>query len=257
MNDFNSRYRNLDDQPERIRTNTGGYGYNGYGNNGGGRYNNNSFGNDMDIMQAENAQKKKQVARASQARGGSSSRGRKAKRQMLIYGGIILAEVIILAVIWILYFVGSGSDSKSSDNNTVAEGSENTDGSSEGQSGNINVENDNFTLTCTKISITQDVSGAPVAVVYFDFTNKTDQALSMSNVFTPSFSQAGATLMSTSALADTPAELVNSTTAISGGQTLTCAYAVTLNNTDSELTITMDDVYETFSTIGSVTVPLS
>lgn len=243
MNDFNSRYRNLDDQPDTIRTNRGGYGgYNDFGSrydNGGG------YGRDnMDIMQAENAQKKKQVARASQARGGSSSRGRKARRQMIIYGVIIAIEVILLAVIWFSYFSYNSSDSGSSD--TAAESSDNG-----GQGGNINVDNDNYSLICTKISIATDTNGANAAVVYFDFTNKTDEPHSMNDVFAPSFAQNGATLPVNNSLANPPSELMNSGSQISGGQTVTCAFAVTLQDNATPLTITMNDL-ETFETIGTI-----
>lgn len=261
MNDFNSRYRNIDDQPDTIRTNTGGYG----GNFGGGNYGGDSFGggsfggfddgfgSDMDIMQAENAQKKKQVARASQARGGGSARARKNKRNMIIYGIIILLEIIALVVIWINYIsyakkAKGGSSSKAK-----------TESSSEdsASSGNINVDNDNFALTCTKISITNDVDGNPAALVYFTFVNKTDSPLSMSQVYAPSFKQNGADLATFASLAEEPQELYNKDSQVSGGQSVECAYAVTLQDTTSEITITMHDNYETFSDIGSTVVPIS
>lgn len=239
MSDFNSRYRNIDDQPDTIRTNASTFEYGG-------------FSNDMDIMEAENAQKKKQVARASQARGGGSTRGRKAKRQMMIYGIIIAIEVIALAVIWVMYFsydkkASGGSKSKSS-----AESSEDSSADS-----GINVENDNFTLSCTKISITTDVNGNPAALVYFTFVNKTDTPLSMSQVFAPGFKQSGIDLPSNATLAEAPMEVGNKDTAVSSGQSIDCGYAVELQDTTSEITITMHDNYDTFSDIGTTVVPIS
>ena len=242
MNDFNSRYRNIDDQPDTIRTNAGGYGYDqGYGMGYG--------DSDMDIMEQENAQKKKQVARASQARG--SSRGRKAKRAMLIYSIIIAIEIIALIVIWVLYF---SYNKKLSDGGSASSATESQEG---GNSGNINVENDSFSLACTKISITTDATGNPVAVVYFTFANKTANPLSMSQVYNPMFKQAGVDLPVASSLAETPVEITNKDMQVSNGQAIDCAYAVNLQDTTSEITITMHDNYETFSDIGSTVVPIN
>lgn len=266
MNDFNSRYRNIDDQPDTIRTNAGGYGGNFAGGNygdggfGGGSYGDggfgggfdDGFGNDMDIMEAKNAQKKKQVARASQARSGGSARARKNKRNMLIYGIIILVEIIALVVIWINYISYAKKAKGGSSSKAKTESSE--DSSS---SGNINVDNESFALTCTKISITNDADGNPAALVYFTFVNKTDSPLSMSQVFAPSFKQNGTDLSTFAALAEEPQEIYNKDSQVSGGQSVECAYAVTLQDTTSEITITMHDNYETFSDIGSTVVPIS
>ena len=259
MNDFNSRYRNIDDQPSTIRTNAGGFGYDnnnmGGGFNGGfnGGYDGGfgGFNNDMDIMEAENNQKKKQVARASQARG--TSKGRKAKRQMLIYTIIIAIEIIALIVIWAMY-ISYNSGSKKSSSKSKNEASQTDDS---GNSGNINVENDEFSLSCTKISITSDAAGNPVALVYFTFANKTDSPLSMSQTYQPRFTQLGMELPTAGALADTPEEIGNKDMQVSNGQAVTCAYAVNLQDTTSEITIIMHDNYETFSDIGSTVVPIS
>lgn len=239
MNDFNSRYRNIDDQPDTIRTNAGPFEYGG------------GFADDMDIMEAENAQKKKQVARASQARA-TSGKGHKSKRQMyLVYGIIIAIEVIALAVIWTMYFTYNAKLSKG------GSGASSQAESSGESNGSINVDNDNFTLNCSKISITSDANGNPTAVIYFSFTNKTSSPFSMSQVYSPSFMQNGAQLMTATSLAEEPMEINNKDSQISGGQTVDCAYAVTLQDTTSEITITMHDNYETFSDIGSTVVPIS
>ena len=235
--DYNSRYRNGNDSMNTIRTNTGEYG--GY--------------DDMDIMEQESAQKKNQVRRASQARGGSS-RGRKSRRQMLIYAIIIALEIIALIVIWSMYFSYNSKlkdgGSKSSKKKTEAQQEGPTPGS-------VNVDNDNFALTCTKISITADSTGAPAAVVYFTFVNKTDTPLSMSQVYAPAFTQAGQELSTSVTLAEDSAEIYNKDTQVSSGQSIECAYAATLVDTTSEITITMHDNYETFADIGYVTVPIS
>ena len=244
MSDFNSRYRNIDDEPGTIRTNTGSFDFGG------------GFGNaDMDIMEAENAQKKKQVARASQARAAAagSKGGRKSKKQIIIYSIIIAIEVIALVVIWAMYFSYNSKLSSKSGSSSSAQSSDNSGSSS----GSINVDNDNFTLNCTKISISTDASGNPVALVYFTFTNKTENPLSMSQVYSPLFKQAGMDLTTASALAEEPQEIYNKDSQVSAGQSIDCAYAVTLQDTTSEITITMHDNYETFSDIGSTVVPIS
>ena len=244
MSDFNSRYRNIDDEPGTIRTNTGSFDFGG------------GFGNaDMDIMEAENAQKKKQVARASQARAAAagSKGGRKSKKQILIYSIIIAIEVIALVVIWAMYFSYNSKLSSKSGSSSSAQSSDNSGSSS----GSINVDNDNFTLNCTKISISTDATGNPVALVYFTFTNKTENPLSMSQVYSPLFKQAGMDLTTASALAEEPQEIYNKDSQVSAGQSIDCAYAVTLQDTTSEITITMHDNYETFSDIGSTVVPIS
>ena len=247
MNDFNSRYRNIDDEPGTIRTNAGGYaGYNGGLDEG----HDAGFGSDMDIMEQENIQRQKQAARASKARG--TTKGRKSKRQMLIYGIIIAVEVIALIVIWAMYISYNSKLSKGGSSDASAQ--ESSDAVS---SGNINVENENFSLTCNKISITADSTGAPVAIIYFNFVNKTDTALSMSQVFSPSFKQTGVDLAVAGALTDAPQELSGKDTPVSGGQAVDCAFAVNLMDTTSEITITMHDNYETFSDIGSTVVPIS
>ena len=235
MNDMNSRYRNIDEPGDVIRTNVD-YGY-----------------DDMDIMEAENAQKKKQVARASAARGGAAARSRKATRQIVIYGIIIAIEVIALVVIWAMYISYNSKLSKGG-NSSAATSAESSDGAS---SGNINVENDNFSLTCTKMSISTDAMGSPVAIVYFTFVNKTDSPLSMAQVYSPSFMQSGMQLSTSANLAEPPIEITNKDSAVSNGESITCAYAVTLQDTTSEITITMHDNYETFSDIGSTVVPIS
>lgn len=234
--DNNSKYRKLDtDVNTTIRTNTGSSMYEN---------------DDMDIMEAEAHQKSMQAKRASQARGHAGRGTARNRRQIQIYTIIIIVEVLVLIGIWVTYGIYSSKSGSSSSSSKKS--------SQESSSGDtINVDNDNFTLTCTKVSISTDTNGAPVALIYFTFVNKTDNPLSMAQVFAPSITQNGGNLDMSNSLVDTPAEIGNKDVQISSGDSLECAYAFTLSDSTSELTITMHDNYETFSDIGSVTVPIS
>lgn len=201
----------------------------------------------MDIMQADAHQKSMQIKRASQIRGNSGRSTAKNKKQTIIYAIIIAIEVVILAGIWIAYGVtSSGSSSKKA--STSQESS---------ASSSVNVNNSNFQVACSKVSITADTSGNPVAVIYYTFVNKTDSPKSMSEVFSPYVSQNGAVLQDAYDLVDEPQELSNKTVQVGQNESIDCAYAVVLSDTSSELTLTMHDNYETFSDIGSTVVPIS
>ena len=233
MDGMNSRYRKPGDS-STIKTNTGASMYDN---------------DDMDIMEAEAAQKQRQAQRASATRGHSTRGNGRNKRQTIIYSIIIGIEVLILAGIWSAYGIYS-SRLKNSDHKSSASESGST-------SNSINVDNDNFKLTCSKVSIATDTNGAPAAVIYFTFVNKTDNQLSMADVFTPSVTQTGMSLVENTSLADAPLEISNKTMPVSGGASIECAYAFTLQDSTSELTISMTDNYETFSEIGSTVVPIS
>ena len=232
MDDMNSRYR----RPESatIRTNTG----------------DSYYADDMNIMEADNDQKHRQTQRASATRGHSGRGSARARRQSLIYLIIIIVEVAILIGIWIAFFAsGSSSSSKKANSSSSS--------SSSSANASANVDNENFSVTCTKVSITTDTNGGPVAVIYFTFVNKTDSPLSMSQVFAPALTQNGMTLASSDSLVDIPAEMSNKDTQLSNGESVECAYAFTLQDSTSALTLIMHDNYETFSDIGSTEIPIS
>lgn len=249
----NSRYRKLDDgapldnRPRMNTQNPMRGNQNTIRTNAGPSYYDNSG---MDIMEADAHQKSMQVKRASAVRNHNGRASAHNKKQTILYSVIIIIEVVILAAIWVTYaFVGSGSSSKKS---SKAESS-----AESAQSNSVNVNNENFQATCTTVSITTDSNGNPAAVVYFTFVNKTANPLSMSEVFALNVSQSGANLSQTTDLANTPQEISNASTQISSGDSIDCAFAYTLQDSTSELTLTMHDNYETFSDIGSTVVPIS
>lgn len=236
MDGMNSRYKRPDNGTT-IRTNTSG----------------NMYSDDMSIMDADNNLKSRQTQRASATRGHSGRGAARTKKQTIIYLIIIIIEVFILAGIWTVYFTSASGSKKSSKKSESASSSEDNSSSS----GSVNVNNDNFTLTCTKVSITTDTNGGPAALIYFTFVNKTDSPLSMSQVFAPSITQNGTVLSDSVTLAQEPQELYNRDTPLSNGDSLECAYAFSLMDSTSVLTLTMHDNYETFSDIGSTEIPIS
>ncbi len=121
----------------------------------------------------------------------------------------------------------------------------------------VNVDNANFTLTCTKVQLTMDAEGNPAALIFFTFVNKTSTPLAMSEVFPPKVTQNGVDCPTFAALAEEPAELYNKDQQISDGASTDCCYAVSLQDLTSTLTLTIHDNYETFSDIGSTDIPLS
>ena len=134
----------------------------------------------------------------------------------------------------------------------TAEGAE--DGAS---AGSVNVDNEKFSLTCTKVQLTTDVEGNPAALIYFTFVNKTDVPLSLGEVFPPKVVQDGIDCETFAALETPPDELYNKDIQIQDGASIEACYSVKLQNTTSELTLTIHDNYETFTDIGSTVIPLS
>ncbi|MCR5266918.1 MAG: DUF5067 domain-containing protein, partial [Lachnospiraceae bacterium] len=124
-------------------------------------------------------------------------------------------------------------------------------------SGSVNVNNDKFALTCNKVQIVRDVDGKPVALIYFTFTNKLAEPLSMSDVFPPAVRQDDTDCETFATLENAPDELYDRDLQISDGQSIECCYAVGLQNTTDTITLTIHDNYETFTDIGSVDIPLS
>ncbi len=120
----------------------------------------------------------------------------------------------------------------------------------------VNVNNDNFSLTCTKVQLTTDIDGNPAALIYFRFVNKTDTPLSLGEVFPPKVVQDGVDCETFASLENPPDELYNKDVPIQDGASIEACYSVKLQNTTSELTLTIHDNYEKFMDIGSTTIPL-
>ncbi len=150
--------------------------------------------------------------------------------------------------------VTSSSDSSSE---ASAEASADSSQGGGGSSGGVNVESDDFSLTCTKVQLVMDADDNTAALVYFTFVNKTDTPLSMNSVYPASVKQNGEDCPEDVNLADTPSEIANKDMPVSGGQSVDCCYAFKLSDQTSPLTLTVHDSYLTFQDIGSTEIPIS
>lgn len=132
------------------------------------------------------------------------------------------------------------------------------EGTEEGASaGSVNVDNEKFSLTCTKVQLTTDAEGNPAALIFFTFVNKTSVPLSLGEVFPPKVVQDGIDCETFAALETPPDELYNKDMQIQDGASIEACYSVKLQNTTSELVLTVHDNYDTFTDIGSTVIPLS
>jgi len=169
---------------------------------------------------------------------------------------ILCIELLVLGVIiyGLVYFSlklknGDFQTDKTEQTEASAEEAGRSDGS-------VNVNNDNFSLTCTKVQLTTDVDGNPAALIYFSFVNKTGTPLSLGEVFPPKVVQDGVDCETFAALENPPDELYNKDIQIQDGASIEACYSVKLQNMTSELTLTIHDNYESFTDIGSTTIPL-
>ena len=182
-------------------------------------------------------------------RSGAPARRRKNDTTSII---ILIVEIIVFIALLAVFFVLKSkivdSDGSSKDAATAQESA---------TSNGVNVESDDFSLTCTKVQLVMDADNNTAAVVYFTFVNKTDTPLAMSAVFPASVKQNGADCPEDTNLADVPAEIGNKDMQVSGGQSVECAYAFKLSDQTSPLTLTIHDNYSTFTDIGSTEIPIS
>lgn len=196
------------------------------------------------------APRRDNTAGRGHSRGSASARRRKSDTTSII---ILAVEIVVFIALIILFFVLKG---KIVDSDTSAKSSS-TASQEEGSSGGVNVENDEFTLTCTKVQLVMDADNETAAIVYFTFVNKTDTPLSMSAVFPASVKQNGVDCPEDANLTDAPAEISNKDMQVSAGQSVECAYAFKLADQTSPLTLTVHDNYSTFQDVGSTEIPIS
>ncbi|MBP5385330.1 MAG: DUF5067 domain-containing protein [Lachnospiraceae bacterium] len=180
---------------------------------------------------------------------------RRAQKRRVTSIVLIVLEVIVLIGVIVVFF-HFYTKLKKGDFATDEPSKKTEQAKDSPASGTVNVDNDKFALTCRKVQIVRDVDGKPAALIYFSFTNKTKEPLSMSDVFPPFVKQGDADCETFATLENAPDELYNRDLQISDGQTVECCYAVKLYDTVSTITLTIHDNYDTFTDIGSVDIPL-
>ncbi|MBO4266943.1 MAG: DUF5067 domain-containing protein [Lachnospiraceae bacterium] len=198
---------------------------------------------------ARPAQRREPSANRSRSRSGGTRRKKNDTTSLIILG----VEIVVFIALLVLFFV---LKSKIVDSDSSAQTDSGSQEASAGSNG-VNVESNDFSLTCTKVQLVMDANNETAALVYFTFVNKTDTPLAMSAVFPASVTQNGADCPEDTNLADTPAEITNKDMQVSGGQSVECCYAFKLSDQTSPLTLTVHDNYSTFQDIGSTEIPIS
>lgn len=165
---------------------------------------------------------------------------------------ILGVEVVVFIALIILFFVLKAKIENPSGKSDSSAGT-----TQESQSNGVNVDNDEFKLECSKVQLANDANGAPTALVYFTFINKTSTPLSMQEVFPPSLVQNGMECATGVTLTEEPVELYNKDVQVSDGNPIECCFAFSLSDLTSTLTLTIKDNYKTFTDIGSTEIPLS
>ncbi len=197
------------------------------------------------------APRREPAGRGAGPRGGHGSAARRKKTDTTSII-ILIAEIVVFALLLVGFFYLKSkivdSDSSSGSADTAAESTTNN---------GVNVESDEFSLTCTKVQLVMDADNNTAALVYFTFVNKTDNPLAMSGVFPAKVTQNGADCPEDLNLVETPPEIANKDMQVSGGQSVDCCYAFKLSDQTSPLTLTIHDNYSTFTDIGSTEIPIS
>ena len=123
-------------------------------------------------------------------------------------------------------------------------------------SGSVDVDNDKFTLKCTNVTVKLDTDGNPAALIYFSFKNKTSEQKALADVFPISVTQNGEPCDTFAAMEEYPEEYYNKDMQISDGSELNCAYAVSLKDAVSPISLTVHDNYDTFADVGTTEIAL-
>ena len=188
--------------------------------------------------------------RGGRSRGGAGARRRKSDMTSLI---ILIVEIVVFIALIAVFFVLKSKIDDDGGSSAATEASADAGTTNNG----VNVESEQFSLTCTKVQLVMDADNETAALVYFTFVNKTDEPLAMSAVFPASVKQNGMDCPEDTNLAETPAEIANKDMQVSAGQSVECCYAFKLSDQTNPLTLTIHDNYSTFQDIGSTEIPIS
>ena len=151
----------------------------------------------------------------------------------------------------------AGSEDTLEGEQDILEGESEASGPTEAvPTGSVDVDNDKFTLKCTNVTVKLDTEGNPAALIYFSFKNKTSEQKAAADVFPISVMQNGEPCDTFAALDEYPEEYYNKDMQISDGSELVCAYAVSLKDAVSPITLTVHDNYDTFADVGTTEIAL-
>lgn len=214
---------------------------------------------DLDLDFQEDRMEQRPVRRPAPQRGEMPApprnyRNAKRKKNQTTSIIILAVEIVVFIALLVLFFVLKGKIADGDSSTPQA-----TESSSEAGSTNngVNVDSPDFTLTCTKVQLANDVNNQPVALIFFTFVNKTETPLAMTEVYPASLKQNGVDCAGNAELFEYPAEYANKDMQVSGGQSVDCCYAFSITDLTSPLTLTVHDNYSTFTDIGSTEIPLS
>ena len=197
---------------------------------------------------ARPAQRREPSGNRSRSRSGGGRRKKNDTTSLIILGVEIVVFIALLALFFVLKSKIVDSDSTSASAGEAQEASSGSNG--------VNVESNDFSLTCTKVQLVMDANNETAALVYFTFVNKTDTPLAMSAVFPASVKQNGVDCPEDANLTDAPTEISNKDMQVSGGQSVECCYAFKLADAENPITLTTHDNYSTFADVGSTEIPI-
>jgi len=106
------------------------------------------------------------------------------------------------------------------------------------------------------VTVKLDTDGNPAALIYFSFKNKTSEQKALADVFPISVTQNGEPCDTFAAMEEYPEEYYNKDMQISDGSELNCAYAVSLKDAVSPISLTVHDNYDTFADVGTTEIAL-
>lgn len=152
---------------------------------------------------------------------------------------------LLLATALVCSFIGcGGSDESSKKEDKKTESSKPAKKDEEkqktGKVDKIALDNKEGTLTYVKHEVTKDYDGKPAIMIYFDYTNKQDEASSAQMTFYPQAFQNGVECEMAMSLEDNEA-LQNTSKDIQKGTTINIAFIYSLQDTTKPVTLKVSD----------------
>lgn len=124
---------------------------------------------------------------------------------------------------------GTAAGSETGTDGTTTDASQSTDAS-----GTLNLVTDSFTLKYVRHEMGEDVNGSPCVYVYYDFTNNSDQAVSIPSVSYTKLTQNGSECGKAS-VAEMNDEMNNYKTEVQPGATVTACEVYSVSDTSDAL----------------------